>query len=384
MGALGSGAGLWQSTTMRILGFMTGTSLDAVDMAMLETDGEEITRLGPAGEKPLEPSVRALVEDAVADAARWPDGAPEPASFASAAAAIADEHIAAADDFMRRHRLLPEDLELIGLQGQTVLHAPPTPERPRGRTVQLIDAAAVARALAVAVAYDFRSDDLAAGGQGAPLAPVYHAALTRYSNLAAPTAVLNLGGVANLTLIRSDGALEAFDTGPASGMIDQLVQARGGGRYDADGALAAAGRVNLDVVAAYFDDPYFTRRGPKSLDRFAFALDPVADLQLEDAAATLTAFAAGAVVRSLKTLSETPLRLVVTGGGRRNPTLMKLIREPLPFPTQTAEEAHWRGDSVEAEAFAFLAARCLLGLPISYPSTTGVPEPMTGGRIVQP
>jgi anhydro-N-acetylmuramic acid kinase len=369
---------------MRILGFMTGTSLDAVDMAVIETDGEEITRLGPASESNLDPAVRALIEVAIADALRWPPHAPPPESFAAVAAAIAGEHIAAADDFMRRHRLLPEDIDLIGLQGQTVLHSPPTPARPVGRTVQLVDAEAVARGLGIAVAYDFRSDDLAAGGQGAPLSPAYHAALVRHSTLSTPTAVLNLGGVANVTLVGSDGALEAFDTGPANGMLDLLVQTRGAGRFDADGSLAGAGQVDQSVLETYLADSYFHRRGPKSLDRFDFPLDPVAALSLEDAAATLTAFAADSVARGLRALSEMPLRLVATGGGRHNPVLMQAIRERLPFPTLSAEDVHWRGDSVEAEAFAFLAARCLLGLPISYPRTTGVPSPMTGGRIVQP
>jgi anhydro-N-acetylmuramic acid kinase len=369
---------------MRILGFMTGTSLDAVDMAVIETDGEEITRLGPTGERALDPAARGLIESAIADARRWQPSAPEPDSFAPAAAAIAREHVAGGDDFMRRHRLLPEDLDLIGLQGQTVLHAPPGVGRPVGCSVQLVDAEAVARALGAPVAYDFRSDDLAAGGQGAPLAPAYHAALVRYSTLSTPTAVLNLGGVANVTLVGSDGVLEAFDTGPANGMLDLLVQARGAGRFDADGALAGAGQVNQSVLETYLADPYFQRPGPKSLDRFDFPLDPVAALSLEDAAATLTAFAAQSVALGLRALSEMPLRLVVTGGGRHNPVLMQVIREPLPFPTLTAEDVHWRGDSLEAEAFAFLAARCLLGLPISFPRTTGVPTPMTGGRIVQP
>ncbi|HZZ35455.1 MAG TPA: anhydro-N-acetylmuramic acid kinase, partial [Caulobacteraceae bacterium] len=261
---------------MRVLGFMTGTSLDAVDMAVLETDGEEILGLGPAGEKKLDPVVRAIVEDAIAAAFEWPAGSPEPAIFARAASAIAAEHVAAASAFMARHDILPQDLELIGLQGQTVLHEPPMPGRPTGRTVQLVDAAAVASGLGVAVAYDFRSDDVAAGGQGAPLAPVYHAALVRFSGLRAPTAVLNLGGVANLTLIRSDGGIEAFDTGPANGMIDLMVQARTDRRFDADGALAAAGRVDEAVLAGYLADPYFSLTGPKSLDRFDFALDPVA------------------------------------------------------------------------------------------------------------
>jgi anhydro-N-acetylmuramic acid kinase len=370
--------------SMRVLGFMTGTSLDAVDMAVLETDGEEITALGPAGEKKLDPAVRGLLERAIRDALKLKAGDPTPASFAPAAAAIAAEHVAAGKAFMLEHRLLPEDLDVIGLQGQTVLHAPPGPDRPEGRTIQLIDAQAVAEGLGVPTVYDLRSDDVAAGGQGAPLAPVYHAALVRYSGLHTPTAVLNLGGVANVTLVRADGELNAFDTGPANGMLDLLVQDRTDRRFDEGGALARAGRVQDRILNAYLSDPYFQIRGPKSLDRFDFSLNRVVALSLEDAAATLTAFAAEAVWRGLQACSEVPLRLVVTGGGRHNPALMDAIRERVALPVFTAEDVHWRGDSVEAEAFAFLAARAMLGLPISFPGTTGVPAPMSGGRFARP
>jgi anhydro-N-acetylmuramic acid kinase len=369
---------------MRVLGFMTGTSLDAVDMAVLETDGEEITGLGPAGEKKLDPGVRGLLEAAIVDALKLREGDPTPPSFERAAAAVAAEHVAAGEAFMAEHRLLPTDLDVIGLQGQTVLHAPPGPGRPAGRTIQLIDAPAVAAALGVPVVYDLRQDDIAAGGQGAPLAPVYHAALVRYSNLHIPTAVLNLGGVANLTLVRSDGELEAFDTGPGVGLIDLLVQERTDRRLDEDGALARAGAVQDRILNAYLSHPYFQQRGPKSLDRFDFRLDKVVSLSLENAAATLTAFTAEAVWRGLQAASEVPLRLVVTGGGRRNPALMDAIRERVAVPVLTAEDVDWRGDSIEAEAFAYLAARAMLNLPISFPGTTGVPAPMSGGRFALP
>jgi anhydro-N-acetylmuramic acid kinase len=369
---------------MRVLGFMTGTSLDAVDMAVLETDGEDIIGLGPAGEKKLDPAARGLLEAAIADALRLKAGEPTPESFAPAAAAVAAEHIAAGETFMRDNAIFPGDLDLIGLQGQTVLHAPPGPDRPAGRTIQLIDAGAVAAALGAPTVYDLRSDDVAAGGQGAPLAPVYHAALVRYSGLHTPTAVLNLGGVANLTLVKASGELEAFDTGPANGMIDLLVQARTDRRFDEGGALAKAGHVHDRALTGYLNHPYLQIRGPKSLDRFDFSLDRVSPLSLEDAAATLTAFAAETVARGLKSCSEIPLRLVVTGGGRHNPALMDEIRHRVHLPVLTAEEVNWRGDSIEAEAFAFLGARAYLGLPISFPGTTGAPEPMTGGRIAMP
>ncbi|HEX3916454.1 MAG TPA: anhydro-N-acetylmuramic acid kinase, partial [Caulobacteraceae bacterium] len=180
------------------------------------------------------------------------------------------------------------------------------------------------------------------------------------------------------------GELEAFDTGPANGMLDLLVQDRTDRRFDEGGALARAGRVQDRILNAYLSDPYFQIRGPKSLDRFDFSLNRVVALSLEDAAATLTAFAAEAVWRGLQACSEVPLRLVITGGGRHNPALMAAIRERVALPVLTAEEVHWRGDSVEAEAFAFLAARAMLGLPISFPGTTGVPAPMSGGRFARP
>lgn len=367
---------------MRVLGFMTGTSLDAVDMAVLETDGEVIHAFGPGGERKLDAAVRSVVEDAIAAARSWPWGAPEPPEFGHAAATVAAAHVEAAREFLAREGIAVEALDLLGVHGQTVLHEPPTPNRARGRTVQLIDAAAVARALDLPVAFDFRTADVAAGGQGAPLAPVYHAALVRHSGLAAPCAVLNLGGVGNVTLIRADGSLEACDTGPANGMIDLLVQARTGRRYDEDGALARAGRIDEAILAAYLAHPYFAGRGPRSLDRFDFSLEPVARLSLEDAAATLTAFAARAVAIGVATLDPAPQQVVVCGGGRRNPALMDAIRRACPLPVRLAEDVGWRGDSIEAEAFAYLAARTARGLPISFPGTTGAPMPLTGGRIV--
>ncbi|MNK20399.1 Anhydro-N-acetylmuramic acid kinase [compost metagenome] len=369
--------------TLRVLGFMTGTSLDAVDMAVIETDGENIISFGPAGEMKLDAETRAIVEDAIEDALDWERDEEEPDSFEDARMAVADAHLAAALSFMAVNGVKASALDLVAVHGQTVLHEAPTPDLP-GRTVQLIDALSVAEGLGVRTAYDFRSADVAAGGQGAPLAPVYHAALVRKAGLSGPVAVLNLGGVGNITLVRADGDLEAFDTGPANGMVDLLVQSRGKKRMDEGGKLAAAGTVDQAVLAAYLAHPYFAATGPKSLDRFDFSLAPVAGLSLEDAAATLTAFAAEAAALGVARCSEKPTKVVVCGGGRHNPVLLAAIRERAGVPVTSAEDEGWRGDSIEAEAFAFLAARCLLGLPISFPGTTGVAEPLTGGRIVEP
>ncbi len=363
---------------------MTGTSLDAVDMAVLQTDGESIAAFGPAGERKLGAASRAIIEEATVAARAWPRETPPPEIFAVAARVVADEHLAAAAEFLAAAGIAPRSLDFVGVHGQTVLHEAPGPDRPIGRTVQLVDAHRIADALGLPVAYDFRAADVAAGGHGAPLAPIYHQALTRWSNVRPPVAVLNLGGVGNVTLVGEDGILEAFDTGPANGMIDLLVQARTGARCDENGALARAGKVADAVLADYLDHAHFTSTGPKSLDRFDFSLDPVSELSLEDAVATLTAFAAEAVAIGLRSCSQPPRRVIVCGGGRHNPALMHAIRKRFNAPVSAAESIGWRGDSIEAEAFAYLAARTFTGLPISFPATTGVPTALSGGRIARP
>ncbi|MGZ3404273.1 MAG: anhydro-N-acetylmuramic acid kinase [Phenylobacterium sp.] len=372
---------------MRVLGFMTGTSLDAVDMAVLETDGEAISAFGPAGERKLTEATRDIMLEATKQALTWPRGAPEPAIFAEAARAGAEEHFAAAEEFLAASDLTWSQIDLIGMHGQTVLHERPQ-EGSVGRTVQLGDAGLLARKAGVPVAYDFRSADVAAGGEGAPLAPIYHLARAKASGLKAPLAVLNIGGVANVTFWSASDLgrdeIAAFDTGPGNGMIDLMVQARGAGRFDDKGRYASVGRVNEGVLAGLLGHPYFTAPPPKSLDRFDFSLEPLEPLELEDAAATLVAFMAEAVRLGFEMMGESPTEVIVTGGGRHNPEIMKALSARLPMPVKTAEDHGWRGDSIEAEAFAYLAARTAKGLPISFPKTTGVPTPMTGGRIANP
>jgi anhydro-N-acetylmuramic acid kinase len=353
-------------------------------MAVLETDGEIITAFGPTGERKLSDATRAAAVRATEDARGWMRGTPPPRSFAVAAKAVATEHLTAAREFMHANRLRSSEFDLAGFHGQTVLHE--RPEHGRiGRTVQLGDAQRLAQGLGIPVIHDFRTADVAAGGQGAPLAPIYHAALVRHCGLELPVAVLNLGGVGNITLITGDDAqLLAFDTGPANGMIDQLVQARTTLRCDVGGGLAAGGRVDEMALATLLAHPYFSETGPKSLDRFGFSIDPVRLHSVEDACATLTAFAAEAVAMGVAACPVKPKWLIVCGGGRHNPTLMRQISLRSPAPVTTAEELGWRGDAIEAEAFAYLAARSARGLPISFPGTTGVAAPMTGGVRVEP
>jgi anhydro-N-acetylmuramic acid kinase len=367
---------------MRVLGFMTGTSLDAVDMAVLETDGETIADFGPAGERKLTEATRDLLLAATHEALAWGGQGPRPGIFARADQAVAEEHFAAAEGFLAEQGLTWAEIDLVGMHGQTVLHVRPK-EGGHGFTVQLGDAARLAQLSGRPVAHDFRSADVEAGGEGAPIAPAYHLARARASGLEPPLAVLNVGGVANLTFWSGGDDITAFDTGPGNGMIDLLVQGRGAGRYDAGGRYASVGRVDEVALRALLSHPYFDAPPPKSLDRYDFPVAPLEKLELEDAAATLVAFTAEAVRLGLERVGEAR-EVIVTGGGRHNPELMKALAERLPVPVAPAEAHGWRGDSIEAEAIAYLAARTARGLPITFPNTTGVPKPMTGGRIVQP
>ena len=282
---------------------------------------------------------------------------------------------------MLRDLASDRDIALVGVHGQTVLHRPPTASQ-TGATLQLIDAPALQAHLGRPLAFDFRSDDVAAGGQGAPLAPIYHAALLARETTAAGV-VLNLGGVANITACLSDGDMLAFDTGPANGPIDAWVEGHDAGTHDQGGRLAARGRVHEGLLAQLLEHPWFQTPPPKSLDRYDFNASMVRGLSLEDGAATLTAFTARAVARGLGHLPEQPDRVIACGGGRHNPTLMKMLAEAVPCQVLTAEQVDWRGDSIEAEAFAFLAVRTLRQLPISWPKTTGAPTPLTGGRLLR-
>jgi anhydro-N-acetylmuramic acid kinase len=266
--------------------------------------------------------------------------------------------------------------DLIGFHGQTILHRPQA-----GRTWQIGDAALLAAETGTKVAHDFRSADVAAGGQGAPLVPTYHAALA--AGFPLPVAVLNIGGVANITWIGPDGALAAWDTGPGCALLDDFCARHLGVPMDAGGRLAASGTPDEAVLARLLAAPYFARPAPKSLDRqdFVHALALVEQLPLADAAATLASFTARAV---WATAMATPTRLLVTGGGRHNAAVMAALRAASPCPVAPVEDAGWDGDALEAQCFAYLAARVSRGLPLSFPGTTGVPRPWPGGRITQP
>jgi anhydro-N-acetylmuramic acid kinase len=363
------------------VGLMTGTVLDGnIDVALLKTSGETVAEFGRYALAPYPQDIRDLLEETLAEARKWNFDGPEPAIFGKAEEALTRAQAEAVRALVREAGLRLDEIGIVGFHGQTVLHRAPQPGR-LGATRQLGDGELMARLLGVKVAYDFRSADVRAGGQGAPLAAVYHSALLTSISQDGTAAILNLGGVGNITWSDGGENLVAFDTGPANAPINDWVKAHGLGDMDRDGKLASVGKVDEERLARLLQHPYLAAPYPKSLDRFDFGAGMAEGLSAEDGAATLTAFTASAVGKALDLLPRRPHRLFVSGGGRHNPTLMRMLDERAKVRVSPAEELGWRGDAVEAECFAFLAVRVLRGLPISFPTTTGVPRPMTGGRL---
>ena len=350
------------------IGLMSGTSCDGVDAAVLETDGVDLVHAGEALSIDYRRDFRQRLRSALGDAT----------AAEALAAELTDRHADAVRALLTKAGVAPLDVTVVGFHGQTILHEPE-----KHRTLQIGDGERLARAIGIDVVNDLRSADMAAGGEGAPLAPLYHRALA--ISLEKPLAVLNLGGVGNVTWIGEDRAgamrLLAFDTGPGNALIDDWAMLHTGVPVDRDGRLAGAGQANASLLGRLLTNPYFSRPAPKSLDRDAFDASILEGLSAADGAATLVAFTAATVARGAQLFPEPVKRWLVSGGGRQNPAIMAELRRRLGTPVEPVEAVGWMGDQLEAQAFAYLAVRSLKGLPLSLPETTGVRRPTTGGRL---
>ena len=359
---------------------MSGTSLDGIDVALLTTDGGDVVERGPSATYPYRPEQQALLQESLTEATALTDRSARPGILGIAERELTEWHAKAVELFLQQNNLTPSNIDVIGFHGQTVIH------RPELRlTVQLGDGQALAKRTGCRVVYDMRAADVAAGGQGAPLVPVYHRALAARLETR-PIAFVNIGGVANLTWIGRGGELVAFDTGPGNALLNDWCEHHTDVPFDRDGALAAQGVLDAKAFMSLALSSYFDKPVPKSLDRNGFDVSVLEGLSPQDGAATLTHFTATSIARSVSHLPERPKTYVICGGGRHNPTLMREIRgllEPLGERVLMAEDLGLDGDSMEAEAWSYLAVRCLDGLPISFPGTTGVPYPLSGGLIAE-
>ncbi len=356
--------------TMIALGLMSGTSLDGVDAALAVTDGFAVERLGPALTVPYDAALRERLRAILGGVG----------DVAKVERDLTLFHAEVVRQFLAENRLAAAEIDVIGFHGHTILHRPD-----QRRTWQIGDGALLARLTGVPVVNDFRSEDVAMGGQGAPLVPVFHRALA--AGIARPVAVLNLGGVGNVTWIGEDDHLLAFDTGPGNALIDDWALTHTGRPVDVGGKLARMGRSDPAAVANFAAHPFFARIPPKSLDRDdfrSFATGLVAGKPAAEGAATLTAFTARAVALARQHFPRPVVRWLVCGGGRHNPAIMAALKAEFNVPVDAVEAVGWDGDALEAQAFAYLAVRSLRRLPLTYPETTGGPAPSLGGRHHQP
>jgi anhydro-N-acetylmuramic acid kinase len=360
------------------IGLMSGTSLDGVDAALINTDGERVGRLGPTGYRAYTETERGTLIAALAAARNLADRRARPGPIAEAESIVTAVHAEAIEALLAASGIERDSVGVVGFHGQTVLH------RPQQRlTIQIGDGRALAQRVGIPVVYDFRAADVAAGGEGAPLVPAFHRALIANLDQPHPIAVLNIGGVANLTFIDGNEDPIACDVGPGNALIDDFVRARSGQPYDRDGAIAAMGHADNKVIDGVLARKFFSRPTPKSLDRDDFGDLDLTKLSIADGAATLTALTVACVVRAVEHLPRKPASWIVAGGGARNNTIVRALSKSLsPAQVETADAIGWSVDALEAQAFGYLAVRTLKGLPITFPSTTGAPRPLVGGLVV--
>jgi anhydro-N-acetylmuramic acid kinase len=361
----------------KAIGLMSGTSLDGVDVALIETDGESIAAFGPTRTYPYAEEDRQIFRQAFKEARRLTHRGARPGVLARAEELVTQRHAQAVESFLAEQKVIASDVNLVGFHGQTVFHDPAL-----ALTVQLGDGQRLADRLGIPVVWDFRADDVAAGGQGAPLAPAFHRALANTANLERPVMFLNIGGVANITYVGPGDELIAFDTGPGNGLLDDWTFSRVGKAFDADGALAARGKASAAILESLINHPYFKLPPPKSLDRDTFPLAPIAGLSDADGAATLLQFTVKTIAASLELLPARPQACYASGGGRHNKEMMRRLADELEgVELQPLSVLGFDPDATEAQAFAFLAVRSFDRKPLSYPTTTGVPKPLSGGRL---
>ena len=366
------------------IGLMTGTALDGfVDAALIKTDGVEIFELGEFILHPYNDNDREILSQAVQIALKWNFNGEAPVIFEDAKRIITKIYSKAVFALLDKAKMKPDEIAYIGGHGLTLVHRPPLDGK-KGQTLQILDGQELAKITNIKTVYDFRTNDMEHGGQGAPLAPIYHAALLRYANLKPPCAILNLGGVANITYWGGNDDVIAFDCGPANGPLNELIEKNGLGTYDKDGLIAAKGKVSEDTISKIISNAWFNAPYPKSLDRYDFDANLVSHLSIEDGAATLCALIGECVDKALSLLPKRPKTLVLAGGGRKNPIIINQIESRAQIVTIDADEIGLRGDAVEAECFGYLAKRAAENLPISFPNTTGVKSPISGATIGNP
>ncbi|MEP0944539.1 MAG: anhydro-N-acetylmuramic acid kinase [Rhizobiaceae bacterium] len=362
------------------IGLMSGTSMDGIDVALLHTDGQNRVEFGASMAIEYSSAFRQRLEQGMVDALRIEKRDDRPKGLAELECELTERHGDAVRQFLQANAIRSDQIDLLGFHGQTVLHRPN-----EGLTVQLGDGAALARMTGIDVVYDMRADDMVAGGQGAPLVPVFHQSLAQLIDTQLPACFVNIGGISNITYVDGEDLI-AFDTGPGNALIDQWVQSKGGIPFDQGGRIASEGSVVNQIVDEYLNAPFFDKGGCKSLDRGDFRPLDAARADLSDGARTLARITAASIIKAIDHLPKPPATWILCGGGRLNDAIVSDLSQ---LAAQTngvvilSDELDLSGDMLEAQAFAYLAVRSKLGLPLTYPTTTGCRQPTAGGKLAK-
>jgi anhydro-N-acetylmuramic acid kinase len=350
---------------LTVIGMMSGTSFDGIDAAIVTTDGQTVSSTGKALFRPyaddLRQSIRTLLH-----------GKLDVQELVEVENLLSREHASVALELLEQAKLTSADIDLIGFHGHTLYHNPHM-----GHTMQTGNPSLLAELTGIDVIFDFRRRDVAAGGSGAPLVPLFHQALFKEADK--PLVVLNIGGVANITYLGKTGEIVAGDCGPGCALIDDFMHHALKQKFDDGGNFARTGKVDAQILKQMMQHEFFTQKPPKSLDRNAFAgiQDQLSHLSPQDAIATLTHITAAGIHSICKFLPEVPKTWVVGGGGRHNKFLLEILRNSYGIETTPVDN----GDFLEAQAFGFLAVRSYYNLPLSVPTTTGVSRPVSGGAL---
>lgn len=355
------------------VGMMSGTSLDGIDVAAIETDGKKIFQKKEGATYPYTDAFQNKLKSILGETSPT-------AEIEKIERELTELHAKAFEKYIKKIGFNAKEIDLIGFHGHTIMHRPPSRFKDPA-TWQIGDGAYLRTLTGIPVIYDMRKNDLMHGGEGAPLVPLYQKSLVEGMDL--PLAIINIGGISNVAWIGPQDQILAFDMGPGNALLDQWVNQKLNKRFDEEGHLARQGKVDEKIIRLFQDHPYFKQKPPKSLDRLDFSLESVADLSAEDGAATLVEMTARSIEKGVSFFPKKPKQYIITGGGRLNKALMQRISDVLaPVPVKTTEALGWDGDFIEAEAFAFLAVRALKKHPLTLPTTTGVKKPVSGGVLI--
>jgi anhydro-N-acetylmuramic acid kinase len=362
------------------IGLMSGTSSDGIDASIIKSDGEnEVHFIGNfflAYEENVKIKIRSLKEkiNLISDLNK------NKLEIATLEREITLLHAKTVDLITKKNKIDKSKIDLIGFHGHTIFH-----NFAEKKTIQIGDGKLLAQLTNSNVVNNFRENDINNGGQGAPLVPIFHKLLQNKLDLKKPILIVNIGGISNVTYIGQEKEIVSLDTGPGNCLIDKILQLKSKNKkqFDKNGAIAFSGSIDKNILESYLNDPYYDSLPPKSLDINDFSISPLRSLSLEDSVSTLSELTALTIVNSLSFFSVKPKKIILCGGGRKNKYIFERIKQLSNIPTNNIDEYNINGDFIESQAFAYLAIRSFLKKHISFPETTGVSRPSTGGVFIK-